>query len=119
MEVLTKTLAKVYQEKNKSIDFEDNEIFVTKIKIDYFTYYLRKKLKCSIGYNAKENFYFIENEEFNILVFGNDKLEVIKDFAKMFDSLYKNFVVVADDKLSPKAIKLKTKLIELIKQITL
>ncbi len=119
MEVLTKTLAKVYQNNNQIINFEDKETLVTKIKIDYFTYYLKKKLKCTLGYNENEKFYYIENEEFSIFVFGTAKEEVIKDFAKMFDSLYKNFVVVSDTELSAGAIKLKIKLIELIDYITL
>ena len=63
--------------------------------------------------------YIVENELLNICVWGETREDAEIAFAFNFHSLYLNFALEKDNKLSPDAILLKNKLLKIVKKTML
>jgi hypothetical protein len=74
---------------------------------------LNKKLDCQVEFD--EQHYIIKNTELDIVVWGLTREEVEEAFRFSFYSLYINYVLEADEKLSEEALSLKKILQNLIK----
>lgn len=92
-----------YPYKPSSIAFENS------------VYILNKRLDCQVSF--EDDMYIIENTEFDITVFGDSREEVEYSFGFTFHSLYQNFAIEVDEKLSIEAQKLKINLLNAVKKV--
>ncbi len=92
-----------YPYKPSSIVFEDT------------AYDLNKRLDCQVDF--EEGMYIIQNQEFDITVWGESREEAEYSFAFTFHSLYQNFATESDSKLSQKAKSLKANLLKTVKKV--
>jgi hypothetical protein len=72
----------------------------------------KKSIQCKLSF--KENHFRLNNDLLNISVWGSNEEEAIDAFNFQFYSLYLNFALENDNNLSDEAIKLKSKLLDLI-----
>ena len=87
------------------------------LQFDNAVYVLNEKLLCNVDY--EDDMYIVENELLNIHVWGETREDAEIAFAFNFHSLYLNFALEKDDKLSPDAILLKNKLLKIVKKTML
>lgn len=92
--------------------FQKNYIIIDNIFFENHFYALKKGLKCNIS--LEEDLIVIFNKELNIRVWGLTKKETLEAFNFQFHSLYENFALEYNNKLSDKAQDIKRKLIELV-----
>jgi hypothetical protein len=78
-------------------------------------YSLNKKVDCQVDF--EDNMYVIQNNEFDITVWGNTREEAEYSFSFTFHSLYQNYAVENDAKLSSDAKKLKENLLKIVKKV--
>ena len=76
---------------------------------------LNENLDCSVGF--EEDNYIIKNEELDLIVWGSTRKEVEDAFNFSFSSLYTNYCLEDDSKLSDEALLLKNKLTKIIKSV--
>jgi hypothetical protein len=82
------------------------------LKFDGIIFNLKRHLVCEVTF--EDSLYFIRNEELDITVWGESRKEVEEAFAFSFYSLYHNYFLQPNEKLSYEAIELKAKLGALI-----
>ncbi|AZI23002.1 hypothetical protein EIH07_08120 [Chryseobacterium taklimakanense] len=75
-----------------------------------YVFKLKEKLECSVLF--EDNLYFIENESLDITVWAETREDVEKAFNFEFYSLYLNYALESEDKLTQKAILLKNKILK-------
>ncbi len=85
------------------------------IQFEKLVFFLKSKIDCSVSF--EDNNYLIECSELDITVWGSTREEAEEAFAFSFYSLYKNFYLEADNKLSKDALSLKKKLKSLVKSV--
>jgi len=85
------------------------------IKYDNHFYDLAHKLESAVSY--EDGNYLIRNDEFDITVWGETREKAEEAFAFNFHSLYTNFAIEKDDKLSSQAMSLKKKLRAIVKSV--
>lgn len=93
----------------------ENETYPFKpeyLKFQNTIYILREKLDCVVSYEQGQ--YTISNNLLDITVWGSTRDYTEEAFAFAFYSLYENFAMEVDKKLSPKAIELKQNLLWLV-----
>jgi hypothetical protein len=78
-------------------------------------YDLHKRIECQVDF--EDDMYMIQNQDFDITVWGQSRAEAEFSFAFTFHSLYQNFALEDDNKLSTNAKKLKQKLLEIVKKV--
>ncbi|MBS4028604.1 MAG: hypothetical protein KGZ58_08195 [Ignavibacteriales bacterium] len=83
------------------------------LRFENHTFVLNKKLVCVVEY--QEDMYFISYGDLDISVWGRTREEAEEAFAFTFYSLYLNYCIEKDEKLSFKARELKRKLKSIIK----
>jgi hypothetical protein len=86
------------------------------IKYQNFNFDLNKILECVVEF--EDDNYILKNEELDIIVWGATREEVEDAFNFGFYSLYINYYLEDDSKLSDEAILLKNKLQAIIKSVT-
>ena len=85
------------------------------IGFNAITYELNKRLDCRVEFDNE--LYVIQNKEFDITVWGESRQEAEYSFAFTFHSLYQNFAIEKDAKLSVEARKLKQNLLRIVKKV--
>lgn len=90
-----------YPYKPLNISFE-NHVFI-----------LNDRLACEVEF--ENNSYIIRNNDLDLTAWGDSREEAEEAFSFSFYSLYINYVMEAEDKLSVKALELRNKLHSLIK----
>ena len=80
-----------------------------------YVFKLKSKLECNVQF--EDSLYFIENESLEITVWAETREEVEKAFNFEFYSLYLNYALESNDMLTPKAILLKEKILNLIETV--
>jgi hypothetical protein len=80
-----------------------------------YVFKLKSKLECNVQF--EEELYFIENESMDITVWAESREDVEKAFNFEFYSLYVNYALESEDKLTSKAILLKNKILSLIEDV--
>jgi len=75
-------------------------------------FFFKKPLKCNL--KIDDNHIIIKNNNLYIKVWGSNINEAINAFNFTFYSLYKNFALESDDKLSESSLKIKNKLKDLV-----
>jgi hypothetical protein len=86
------------------------------IKYQNFKFDLSKNLDCIVEF--EDDNYIIKNEELDIIVWGATREEVEDAFNFSFYSLYINYYLEDNSKLSDEAIFLKSRLHTIIKLVT-
>jgi len=86
------------------------------IKYQNLKFDLNKSLECVVEF--EDDNYIIKNEELDLIVWGATREEVEDAFNFSFYSLYFNYYLEDDSKLSDEAILLKNKLQAIIKSVT-
>jgi hypothetical protein len=72
----------------------------------------KKSIQCKLSF--KKNHFQLNNDLLEISVWGSNEEEAIDAFNFQFYSLYINFALENDNNLSDEAIKLKSKILDLI-----
>jgi len=85
------------------------------IKCNDKIFVLNKKLECQVDF--EDDNYIIKNDELDIIVWGQTREEVEDAFEFSFYSLYLNYCLEIDDRLSDEAKELKSKLNTIIKNV--
>ena len=85
------------------------------VQFDTFIYILNEKLVCNVDF--EDDCYFIKNELLDIRVWGDTREEVESAFAFSFHSLYENFAIEDNKKLSLESKGLKNNLLKLVKKV--
>lgn len=85
------------------------------LKYNGLVFLLSKKLDCPV--NFEEGNYTISCSELDILVWSETREGAEEAFAFSFYSLYQNFYLEVDNRLSNEALNLKAQLFELIKTV--
>lgn len=80
-----------------------------------YVFKLKDKLECNVQF--EDNLYFIENLNLDLTVWAETREDVEKAFNFEFYSVYLNYALENDDKLTSKAILLKNKILSLIETI--
>lgn len=78
-------------------------------------YTLYKRLDCKVDF--EDDLYVIQNTDFDITVWGQSREEVEYSFAFTFHSLYQNFGIENDSKLSEESKQLKQNLLKTVKKV--
>lgn len=78
-------------------------------------YDLVKRIDCQVDF--EDEMYVIQNQEFDITVWGESREEAEFSFAFTFHSLYQNFALEDDSKLSSNSKILKQKLLKTVKKV--
>lgn len=78
-------------------------------------YILNKRLDCHVEF--EDDMYVIQNSEFDITVWGETREEAEYSIGFTFHSLYQNFALENDDKLSEEAKLLKNNLLNIVKKV--
>lgn len=87
------------------------------VKFQETIFVLNMHLECIVEY--EDDIYIIKNEELDLIVWGKTRKEVENAFNFSFYSLYTNYYLEIDSKLSFEAIILKNKLREIIKNVVI
>lgn len=85
------------------------------IVFENVAYNLNKRIDCQVCF--EDQMYIIQNQEFDITVWGDTREEAEISFAFTFHSLYQNFAIEDDTKLSEDAQRLKQKLLKTVKKV--
>jgi hypothetical protein len=85
------------------------------IVFENIAYNLNKSLNCQVGF--EDDMYIIQNQEFDITVWGQTREDAENSFAFTFHSLYQNFALEDDKKLSNSTKKLKQSLLQSVKKV--
>ncbi len=85
------------------------------IKFENKIFVLSDRLECEVEY--EDNSYIIKNKELDIIVWGETREEVEEAFSFSFYSMYINYFLEKDDRLSEEAKELKNKLSSIIKNV--
>ena len=85
------------------------------LQYEKLVFILNSKLECEVSF--QDNSYVIECSDLDITVWGDNREQVEEAFSFSFYSLYHNFFLEQDKKLSKEAIALKKKLKSLIKSV--
>ncbi|MDP2113094.1 MAG: hypothetical protein Q8K69_03435, partial [Bacteroidota bacterium] len=85
------------------------------IKFQNIIFVLSKNLECIVEF--EDDNYIIKNEELDLIVWGETRKEVEDAFNFSFYSLYTNYFLEDDSKLSDGAIRLKNGLKTIIKSV--
>lgn len=94
---------------------KEQQVTINQLKVANSAYFLNKPFVCEVEF--EDGNYLMQNDEFNITVWADSRTKVEESFAFAFHSLYQNFALETDEKLSPKSQVLKKKLLETVKQI--
>ena len=122
-------LAKANEQNNRTLDSlkEDLELLIvelehetypyrpTNIAFENTVYILNKRLDCQVDF--EDEMYIIRNSEFDITVWGETREETENAFSFTFHSLYQNFAVEKDEKLSRESQLLKKNLLNIVKKV--
>jgi hypothetical protein len=122
-------LARVKEQNNKTLDSlkEDLELLIVELEHETYpykpsniafentVYILNKRLECLVEF--EDEMYVIQNPELDITVWGNTREEVEYSFGFTFHSLYQNFALEQDERLSEEAKLLKTNLLNIVKKV--
>ena len=122
-------LAKVNEQNNKRLDSlkEDLELLIVELEHETYpyrpsniafentVYILNKRLDCQVEF--EDDMYVIQNSEFDITVWGETREEAEYSVGFTFHSLYQNFALENDNKLSEKAKLLKNNLLTTVKKV--
>ena len=85
------------------------------IRYKHRAYTLTKKIVCQL--RKEEETFFLEYKDLDIEVWGSNLGGVVEACGFAFDSLYRNFVKVKEEELSPQAIVFRHKLAQLVKGV--
>ncbi len=85
------------------------------IAFENTVYILNKRLDCQVEF--EDDMYVIQNSEFDITVWGETREEAEYSVGFTFHSLYQNFALENDDKLSEEAKLLKNNLLKVVKSV--
>ena len=85
------------------------------IAFENTVYILNKRLDCQVEF--EDDMYVIQNSEFDITVWGETREEAEYSVGFTFHSLYQNFALENDNKLSEKAKLLKNNLLTTVKKV--
>lgn len=88
---------------------------IERIAYKHKEYILSKKITGQM--RKEENVFFLEYKDLDIEVWGESHSQVLEAFGFAFNSLYRNFVTVKESELTPKAIILRGKLTQLVKEV--
>jgi hypothetical protein len=78
-------------------------------------YDLHKRIECQVDF--EDDMYVIQNQDFDITVWGQSREDAEFSFAFTFHSLYQKFAIEDDNKLSNDAKKLKQNLLQIVKKV--
>ncbi len=87
----------------------------TTIAFETTIYILNKRLDCQVEF--EDEMYVIQNSEFDITVWGETREEAEYAVGFTFHSLYQNFALENDEKLSNEAKLLKNNLLNTVKAV--
>jgi hypothetical protein len=85
------------------------------IAFENTVYILNNRLDFQVDF--EDDVYVIQNQEFDITGWGETREEAEYSVAFTFHSLYQNFALEKDEKLSKEAILLKNNLLNLVKKV--
>jgi hypothetical protein len=122
-------LARVNEQNNKTLDSlkEDLDLLIVELEHEIYpykpsniafentVYILNKRLDCQVGF--EDEMYVIQNLEFDITAWGDTREEAEYSFGFTFHSLYQNFALEKDEKLSKEAKSLKINLLNIVKKV--
>ncbi len=94
---------------------KQRDIGMDSIRVERVEYILNSVLYSKINY--KDNSIFLNNNEFDIIVWGDSIEKAREALCFAFHSLYVNYALEEDINLTPKAIELKQKLLNLVKNV--
>jgi hypothetical protein len=111
----------ISRKKIRNVLFQEELLYETypykpdTIQYDGRTFILNRKLNCTVDY--KDGLFFILCEEFNISVWEETRKKAIEAFGFCFYSLYLNYYLEKDERLSSDAVLLKNQLQRVIRGI--
>lgn len=99
----------------EELEYETYPYKPSSIIFENTAYNLNKRIDCKVDF--EDEMYIIQNQEFDITVWGNTREDAETSFAFTFHSLYQNFAIEDDTKLSVGAKTLKQKLLKTVKKV--
>ncbi|WP_428656452.1 hypothetical protein [Runella sp.] len=99
----------------EELDHETYPYKPNTIAFENTVYILNKRIDCQVEF--EDGMYVIQNLEYDITVWGETREEAEYSFGFTFHSLYQNFALEEDKKLSKAAILLKENLIKTVKKV--